>query len=516
MSANGVGKTYIGADCALWFAKSFPSSHVQLAAAPPLENLEKLLWGEISTRFRDHPELLPPKRTREQRVAGLLVQWEYEHWIRGRAIPQSARPEAREARFSGVHGPHQLFIFDEGDAIPPEVYRGADGCMSGEHERMLVLFNPRHPAGYVWNLIRSGQAHVVSLSAFEHPNVVTGEIVIPGAISRERTVERILEWSRPLIQGETADLEDESLFAVPDYLGGCTIRRPDGYEYPPLVGGQVRRITHPELAYMTLGRYPTALANALIDKSWLNAARARWLLRREMMGDQPPEGIKPRTGQDVAEMGDDLNVIVDRYAGWVAPIQTWAKVDTGESARLGADHARRVGNEFHFVDANGIGAGVVPEMRRRGIRQAVAVKGSRAPTRQPEDAGGEYKIYRDQLLWSVREWLRLDPTAMLPDDDQLEDDLLALTYTTIGGQLRVLAKEEVKKILQRSPDKGDALALTFAEPEIDTSAMPMPAAPVRGARRQGDPAGGTARPAKEKQKPGGGRRNGGGLSGRIP
>lgn len=521
-SANGVGKTFIAADCALWFSKAFTPAHVQLVAAPPLENLEKLLWGEVSVRFRDHAELLPGRRTREQRVTHLLVQWSSEHWLRGRAIPQSARPESREARFGGVHGPHQLFIFDEGDAVPPEIYRATDSCMSGQHERLLILFNPRYPAGPVWNMIRNGQANVITLSAFDHPNVVTGQDRIPGAVSRARVVERISKWSRPLVEGED---QDESTFAVPDFLDGCFATRPDGLAYPPLVGGQARKITDPQLAYMVLGRFPTAMANALIDKAWLNAARARWILRRELHGDRPPEGIRPRTGQDVAEMGDDLNALCDRYGGWVANIETWAKVDVLESARRGVGHARAVKPEFHFVDANGVGAGVVPVMRAKGIRQAVPVKTQKAPTRQPEDLGGEFKIYRDQLCWALREWLRLDPTAMLPDDDELEDDLLSLTYEVKGGQVRVLPKDEIKKLLLRSPDKGDSLILTFAEPDPEEDMpMPMPAAPVRGAARpdryQPERAfdnsllvGEKPKAARERRpRKGGGR----GLSGKIP
>jgi len=499
-SANAVGKTYVAADAALWFGRCFAQSKTVVTAAPPLNNLERLLWGELSGRLRG---LVAPDQVRN-----LFVGWDRRRsdrsqwWTAGRAIPQSASPNEREARFSGVHAPHLLFIVDEGDAVPPEIYRGIESCMSGEHDRLLILFNPRHPAGYVWNLIRDGRANLLTLTAFEHPNVITGENVIPGAVSRARTVERISQWSRPLVSGEAARADDMTLFTVPDFLDGEQAARPNGVPYPALQGGEVRKILVPELAYMVLGRYPTQLYNALIDRAWVQAARARWQLRRETFGDKPPIGIRPRTGQDVAEMGDDFNVLLDRHGSWVSEAITWAKVDIPVSTDRGIAHARRVNSEYHFVDANGIGAGVVPTMHRKGIRQAVAVKTQTKPTQKPEDLGGEFGILRDQLFWAVREWLRQDPMAMLPPDDDLEDDLLVLTYSTMGGKVKVMTKKEAKTLLQRSPDKGDALALTFAQPVIDEG-LPMPARPVRAAKR----------PEEESERP---RRRRKRRKGRVP
>ena len=52
-------------------------------------------------------------------------------FIQGVAIPMSGSPEEREAKFSGKHSPVLIFIVDEGDAVPEEVYKGIEGCMSG-------------------------------------------------------------------------------------------------------------------------------------------------------------------------------------------------------------------------------------------------------------------------------------------------------------------------------------------------------------------------------------------------
>ena len=75
---------------------------------------------------------------------------------------------------------------------------------------------------------------------------------------------------------------------------------------------------------------------------------------------------------------------------------------------------------------------------------------------------GEFGILRDQLWWAGREWLRSDPGAMLPPDRELLEELTTATYSTKGGVIKVMAKETMRELLRRSPDKADALLLTFA------------------------------------------------------
>jgi hypothetical protein len=68
---------------------------------------------------------------------------------------------------------------------------------------------------------------------------------------------------------------------------------------------------------------------------------------------------------------------------------------------------------------------------------------------------------RDFLYWQMREWLRTED-AMLPPDEDLADELATPTYeTTTKGEIRVMSKAK----LGRSPDKMDAVALTFAPDE---------------------------------------------------
>jgi hypothetical protein len=160
-----------------------------------------------------------------------------------------------------------------------------------------------------------------------------------------------------------------------------------------------------------------------------------------------------------------------RYGGWVPYLRTWNGVDTLVTGDRVADLYRQYDPAFIYVDATGIGTGVGPEAERnlkadaafsRKIRPGmiVSVKTAASPTEKTEF--GEFNKLRDQLWWRVREWLRTDPGAMLPPDDELVEELLVPKYAIMNGKIKVMDKAEMKKLLGRSPDRADALALTFS------------------------------------------------------
>jgi hypothetical protein len=168
-------------------------------------------------------------------------------------------------------------------------------------------------------------------------------------------------------------------------------------------------------------------------------------------------------GLDVAEFGADANVAMFRYGGYVERPVLWGGMDpimTGDRAMV-EYRSRKVLRAY--VDATGVGAGVAPHMVRGGST-AVAVKVASSPTESTEL--GEFNILRDQLWWACREWLRTDPGAMLPPDEQLVEELQTPTYEVLSGKIRVMRKEIIRELLKRSPDRADALCLTFYQPKL--------------------------------------------------
>lgn len=470
-SANATGKTHGAARVAAWFAKCFPDSQVYTAAAPPEDNLRRLLWGEIGSLVNKFPQVFS-----EFKQNVLHLERGPRSFLTGVTIPTSGDAATRQAKFSGKHAPHLLFILDEGDAIPDEVYKGIESCMSGGHFRMLIMFNPRAEAGPVYRMERDGLANVVSLSAFHHPNVIEGRNVIPGgAVDRETTVRRINQWCRRLADGEPRDAES---FSLPPFLVGATAKDQRGRSLAPLEPGWYK-IVNPAFSYMVLGQYPAQGTNQLISREWTAAARARWDLFVTKWGEVPPKDISGIMGFDIGETGDPTQAIF-RFGGYVEMPKAdtgWGGVDVVESGDKGSllYHSRNL--RACAVDANGVGAGVAPHMRRLRCN-AHGIKVQESPTETTEE--GEFKILRDQLWWRVREWLRTDTGSMLPPDEELLEELHTASYEIDKKFIRVMDKDTFKELIKRSPNKADALCLTFAP--IQAAPMPFAVKPAKKVR----------------------------------
>ena len=193
------------------------------------------------------------------------------------------------------------------------------------------------------------------------------------------------------------------------------------------------------------------------------AARARWDVYVSEHGETPPAHTSATMGLDVGEFGSRSNVSCFRYGGFVETIVPWGGIDTVTTGdRATAEYKGRKVHRAN-VDGTGIGAGVAPHMQRSGC-SAIGVKVASSPTEKTEL--GEFQILRDQLWWSCREWLRTDSGAMLPPDELLIEELQTPTYEVVNGKIRVMKKDTIRELLKRSPDRADALCLTFYQPDL--------------------------------------------------
>lgn len=448
VTANAVGKTHGAARVALWWLLCFTDSQCYTAAAPPESNLRRLLWGEINGVIEKDTDLFGNLDKKSLHIAKSA-----NSFLTGVTIPSSGTPAQREARFSGKHAPHLMFLLDEGDAIDDAVYSGIESCLSGGHGRLLVMFNPRAQAGAPYRMIRDGVANVVELSAFTHPNVVSGNNEIPGAVDRGTTLRRINQWTRPLQEGER---QDNNCFELPKFLEGCIGHDQAGRPYPPLATG-FYKIMVPAFSYMVLGKFPAQADNALISREWIDGARSRWDNYVCKHGEIPPAHVNCIAGLDVAEFGSDSNVLCCKYGNYVERLTSWQGMDIPSTVDRAAHELRDKQISRICCDTTGVGSGSAAGLTRLNL-PGVSCKVASRPTTKTDL--GEFGILRDELWWATREWLRTDH-AMLPPDEQLIEELLIATYNISSGKIRVMRKDVMKELLRRSPDRADALHLTF-------------------------------------------------------
>lgn len=506
-SATGTGKTFLAACAALWHYKCFPKSQTILVAAPPESNLKEKVWSEVADLVLKNRKLFHSDKILTLKITddidlnkkGIDAEDEEsgKHFITGKTIPTNGSAEERESKFSGQHADYLFFINDESDAIPNEVFKGEDGCLSGDGSRQLNLFNPKRKSGWVYDLIKNGKANVIVMSAFNHPNVITGENLISGAVSRDKTIERIWDWTAPLREDEEPDAQ---CFEIPDFLVGAVAEKSSGGFYEPLQAGW-RRIVNSAFSYKVLGVYPSSTENSLISEIWIDAAVSRWKLYVAEYGDDAIKGLNCVLGVDIADQGADSCCAAKKYGNFVAGFEMWKGIDLDLSSDKLANIYTNLDAYQANVEADGIGAAIPPKVSRMFYwkcknpecsavdktylnenmwqcpvchkdlkKKHFSVKKVyvSSPSTKKCDFG-RFALLRDQLAWEVANWLEKEPSAMLPDDPELREQLLAYEFyeDQNSGKIKVSDKLTVKKrISGNSDDKFAALRQCFYEPTV--------------------------------------------------
>lgn len=162
-------------------------------------------------------------------------------------------------------------------------------------------------------------------------------------------------------------------------------------------------------------------------------------------------------GCDPAEEGMDRTAIVFRQGRTVFRIEYHEKKRPMEVAGILAKYWTEFRPDGMFVDKGGIGAGIVDRLRELYI-PVIAVNFGAGAT-DPE----LYENKRAECWWRMKEWVEDHPNR-LPNDAALISDLIAPQPAPTSKNKRLLeSKKDMRKRGVRSPDGGDALAVTFAE-----------------------------------------------------
>jgi len=442
-AAIGTGKTYSAADVALWFLNTRPHSKVVVTAAPPERQIRDLLFAEIRMAHKRAIQRGVPLVGGTPHTMRIIADDNW--WVQGFTIPTTGTPEERIAKFHGQHAAGGvLVIADEAHGIPPEIFEAFDNIISGEGCKILLLSNPLAPSGPFWSATRDNDYNTITISAFEHPNVDTGQNIIPGAVDRTTTQRRIEKWTRPL-----SPL--------------------DGRKNPLVITvpwtGEERVVINPVFCYKVLGEFPWEAERALVPLAAIHQAKMNWqILMEEYDNDLPIDLLpEPVCGLDVAEFGADSNCFCARFGRALPPMLRWQGMEIPATAHRAAHLVREVGGRRINIDGIAVGAAVAPLLRKEEIDgepiRAIGVKVSWSPTRDAE----EFQFYRlrDQLGWLVRLWMLNTDTAIYADED-LEADMLAFEYQETRSGLRISTKNQVRgKLMGRSPDGFESLMMTF-------------------------------------------------------
>lgn len=213
----------------------------------------------------------------------------------------------------------------------------------------------------------------------------------------------------------------------------------------------------------------------VLPTAWVEASMRRW---REQGGyTQRLSSI----GFDVARGGRDRTSIALKYGNYFPPLHRVPGTTThnGETAArevlvaLGLnpdawERASFYGNESVQVPINidviGIGASAYDIMVKTGFN-IYPVNFSVPTTATDHSTTLKLLNLRAEAYWKLRE--AIDPglggTLMLPDDNELKEELLAATWEVRPQGIKIEDKDAIKQRLGRSPDGADSVALAMLD-----------------------------------------------------
>jgi len=197
------------------------------------------------------------------------------------------------------------------------------------------------------------------------------------------------------------------------------------------------------------GQHPRAAVCQLIPNDLVEAAMKQKLHSSKY-------SFAPRIlGVDVAWYGDDRNAIWMRQGLHATLLWQGREIDSIDIAGIVAQYEDQYNTDATMIDA-GMGNGVIDQLRRLGRDPIVVYFGGKSL--RPDCLNKRAQMWTD-----MRDWLKEFPD--IPDDSDISDDLTSPEYhMTLKGQIQLERKEDMKKRGLSSPDLGDGLALTFAEP----------------------------------------------------
>lgn len=320
-------------------------------------------------------------------------------WMSARTWPKGSDASQQADTLAGLHADYLLFILDESGGIPDAVMVAAEAGLSSCVEGHIVQAgNPTQLSGPLYRACSTNRDRWAVVE-------ITGD---PDAPNRSPRVSP--EWARDQIKTYGRD--------------------------------------NPWVLVNVFGQFPPSSLNSLIGPDEVRQAMTR---------ERRPEdyqNLAKVLGVDVARYGDDASIIFPRQGLQAFRPVVLRNVDSVQGAARVSQAIKTWGANAVFVDGSGgYGAGWIDQLRVLG-RDPVDVQFGGSPT------DPQYKNKRTEMYFKAVQWIRAG--GCLPDIPELVADLSEPTYTFQQDRLLLEPKDQLKVRIGRSPDWGDAFALTFA------------------------------------------------------
>ncbi len=463
-SCNGAGKTTALAALCNWYLSTYEDSIV-LTTASSWTQVRRNLWGEIRRQARNaklySDDSDPPKPLK---LAETAIKLSDKHYMLGISpdVPENAM---------GFHAPKMLIAVDEATGVSRDIMDALSGNLTGTDAQLVMICNPISMQSYPYEAEQSGQWRLITISAFEHPNVVAGEEIIKGAVTREWIEDRLKSWSYEIDEAQTSVCD-------PDNTNGggaqTKVRATNTRNvYVPWLDKWYRNT--PIVQARILGRWADTESEGFIAIELIQDACVQGIddvgangispIIGKRKYHSPPHKIRSM-GVDISRgNGGDATVFAFFEGNLQLPFETYHTGDLMHTARRiksiydkWIEEGLTESEIAIALDDTGLGGGVSDRLKEMGVPHFAVNFASKA--RGFLRNRKELANARAEMYFVLEEELR-DRSIQILDHKHLHQELAAirLAVSENSTAYKMEDKELTKRRLGRSPDYADSTAL---------------------------------------------------------
>lgn len=387
-SGHGCGKSATLSWLIIWYLFCFKDAQVP-CTAPTSDQIHDILWKELALWKDRLPE--PIKQKYDWTTGYLRINERPETWF---ARAKTARKENPEA-LAGIHGDYVMAIIDEASGVPEEIYKTAEGALTGENVLVVMVSNATRLLGYFYD------SHTRDKQSWQNL-VFSSEdspIVESGYVERmERKHGKDSDEYRIRVLGQ---------FPKEDAIDSK---------------GYVSLLTESDIRITTNSKF-VGEKKLGVDCGGEGLDESSWVMR-DFFKAQVVASQKTSTPASIAQTTLTLMLVSDIKGHNV----------TVDNFGVGANVSREVALAGEYIEAVNVG--------------------------DKADDDERFLNKRAESYWRMREWLKKG--GEIVDNPKLVEELLSIRYKrNLRGKIQIMSKEEMRKEGYVSPNRADALMLTF-------------------------------------------------------
>lgn len=407
IASKGVGKSFLEAVAGWWWMCTRRRAQV-ICTSITSSNLRSGLWKEIGGLYSISPLLKHLFQFNSERV---MAKEDPTNWfMEARSWRDSVDAVEQAQALAGLHGPAMLWLGDEAGSYHHAILASGLAMLanvvpgSGREGKVLLGGNPTDPKGPLGDISRK--------PAQWHVVYINGDPDNPKRSSRIS-----LKWATQEIADHGRD--------------------------------------NPWVKVSVLGQFPDAGFMNLLGPEDIERAKRRVYSELDYQFSQKRIGVDP-----ARSVTGDATIICVRQGLNIGSFVEMRGADGPTVAQRVALAVERSQAEMVYVDEIGVGWSVLDHLRLLRVR-CIAVNSSQ-PATDPR-----YLNRRAEMWVTMAEAIK-HGAYLPPDYPRLHEDLMMPEFGFKKGQQLIEDKDQIRKRLGRSPDWGDALAMTYAA--VDTPA----------------------------------------------